>query len=311
MNTTTAKKKGPSLLETVASLRMRIRHLLWTFVWALVTITATAVIVIFLVSRGNGNEEMTQALSYEQKLTRNTLVAEGMATRDVVSNAVTELKGVLKKASEENVAAQVASANSVNKTLETEGLKNEMTLTKLQNATVDGLTGVIAQVKENGEASKANADKLEAMLAETAKKNADIARLEAELATLKVNPVRPAEAPVMSESFQTEKLSFGQVSGSAPRAQARSLEKSPSITDENWKRVPAGSVYYCSPSDILSKRVEINDSTGIIAMSFRGWLPRKFLGQYPVVDKTVTITRGATSVGLMKPDGEFSVRVNK
>jgi hypothetical protein len=305
-----AKKKKPSMLEEVQSLRMKNRHIISTFNWALSIIVVSAVIgilvAVFIVNRASGSVKMTQALSYEQQLTRNTLVAEGMATRIVVNNAVTELKGVLKKASEENVAAQVASANSVNKTLEAEGMKNEVALTKLQNATVDGLTGATAQMKENGEASKANADKLEAMLTETATKQTEIARLQAELTVLKVNPTRLAEAPVA----QTDNLSLAKTAGKAPVAKSRELKQSAPIETSEWKNVPAGTVsdtYSCDA--VRQRKIEVQeDIDGLVVLSYRGW-PRRLIGQYSVGD-TVPIAHGATSVAFTHPTKSFNIKVN-
>jgi hypothetical protein len=284
------------------------RILGWTFIMCLIALTLTAMVANFIVGRGNGNEKTIQVMSHEQQLTRNTLVAEGMATRTVFSNGVAELKTALKEASSENVAAHVASANSVNMTLETESLKVQAALTKLQNATVEGLTAGTAQAKENGEAFKANTTNLEALLAETAKKNADIARLESELALLKVNPVTVAtEAPAIDD--KTHDVVLSMVSNETPRVQTRGLEKVASATD-GWKHIPAGAVFYCSPQDIVFRRVEVDDSSGLIAMSFTGWPSRKFLGRFPVGDK-VKVVDGARSVGLMHPTRNWEVRVNK
>ncbi|PJE73999.1 MAG: hypothetical protein COV01_02715 [Candidatus Taylorbacteria bacterium CG10_big_fil_rev_8_21_14_0_10_41_48] len=299
-------KKTPTLLSTIFGLRVRIRHLILTFVWSLAVITATAILVIFIARRGNGSEEQTRVLSAKLDEVKNTIRTENKNNRDVINNAVIELKettmdttAAVVKSSGDTIDTFRKITEGVAAKLETEGIKSRQSIEELKSVNQNGFTEIKAKIETNSINANTSIDAL----------NASVKALEDELASVKIS-----QTATVVESPKTHIVNIGDVGLSmahnAPRVQPRDAERFPGVTSEKWEHVPAGVIYYCSPEAIRHRCVEVDDVSGIIAMSFRGWFSRKLIGQYPVGD-TVPIVVGATSIGLMHPTRDFNVKVKR
>jgi hypothetical protein len=282
--------------------KIKSHHLLWVITIFLV---ATLVGVVIIASKDNSNYNVVKAIN---GLT-DTLQDEDKATRNVVNNV-----GVaIEKSSRANVDTLGKVVENINAKLEAEGLKTAQAITALQIATTAGLTGVTDEVKKSSDSIKVSTDKLDATLTET---KAEVTKLKDELALLRVNPTAAAvEAPapvtaVAPVATPTDSLSLATAPGGAPQVQARRLEKSAPVETSVWKKIPAGTISErYSREDIVSKKVQLDDTDGIVVLSYRGW-PSRLVGQHPV-SNVIPITPSATSVAFTHPTKSFNIKVNK
>lgn len=289
-----AKKKGPSMLETISSLRMRTRHILWICAWALVTITVAALVAIFLVSRISGDED-----------TNHTVVTEIRLLKETTSNGFAELKGAVNEASKAGTEAQLKAVENLNAKSDAKTVEVTNALTALQVANTNGLDGVKTQVKESGDASKASIDSFGVMLAKT---QAELAALKAATPVITIiDPSRPAE-PVAS---QTNNLNLIPTIGVVLHAQERILDRSAPIEKSVWIKIMPGTISRrYSRDDIVSKRIQLDDTEGIEVISYEGWPSRRIVGQHPVTT-VIPIERGARSIAFTHPTTTFYIRVNR